>query len=67
MPFPGGRLYWGRAAENRAEGKQELMGLTKVTVAVSNLAKSKRAYEGLFLVDTGATDCLAPRSKLLKL
>ncbi len=42
------------------------MGLTKVTVAVSNLAKSKRAYEGLFLVDTGATDCLAPRSKLLK-
>ena len=42
------------------------MGLTKVTVAVSSLAKSKRAYEGLFLVDIGATDCLAPRSKLLK-
>ena len=42
------------------------MGLTKVTAAVSNLTKSKRAYEGLFLVDTGATDCLAPRRKWVK-
>jgi len=42
------------------------MGVTKVTVAVSNLAKSKKAYEGSFLVDTGAIDCMAPESKLLK-
>ncbi len=42
------------------------MELTKVTVAVSNLARSKKAHQDLFLVDTGATDCLAPRSKLLR-
>ncbi len=44
----------------------KIMGVTKVTVAVSNLAKSKKAYEGSFLVDTGAIDCMAPESKLLK-
>lgn len=42
------------------------MGLTRVTVAVSNLTKSRKAYEELFLVDTGAMDCMAPRSRLLK-
>jgi clan AA aspartic protease len=34
-------------------------------VAVSNLAKSTAPYEGEFLVDTGAIDCLAPRDRLL--
>lgn len=42
------------------------MGLTKVTVKVSNLTKSKKGYEASFLVDTGAVDCLAPASRLIK-
>jgi clan AA aspartic protease len=41
------------------------MGLTHVTVAVSDLAKSTAPYQGEFLVDTGAIDCLAPRDGLL--
>jgi len=40
------------------------MGVTHVTVSVSNLAKDAAPFEGEFLVDTGAIDCLAPRSKL---
>jgi clan AA aspartic protease len=40
------------------------MGLSYVTVAVSNLGKTKPAYEEKFLVDTGAIDCLAPSSAL---
>lgn len=42
------------------------MGLTKVTVLISNLAKSTQGYEDLFLVDTGAIDCMAPASELIK-
>jgi clan AA aspartic protease len=41
------------------------MGLTHVTVAVRDLAMSAEPYEGEFLVDTGAIDCLAPRDRLL--
>jgi clan AA aspartic protease len=41
------------------------MGLTHITVSVSDLAKSGSPYEGEFLVDTGAIDCLAPRDRLL--
>jgi len=44
----------------------QLMGLTKVTVTVSNLTKSKSGYEALFLVDTGAIHCMAPESELIK-
>jgi clan AA aspartic protease len=40
------------------------MGVTYVTVSVSNLAKDTSPFEAEFLVDTGAIDCLAPRSKL---
>lgn len=40
------------------------MGLTRVTVAIRNPAERDRYWEGLFLVDTGATDCLAPRKHL---
>ena len=40
------------------------MGVTHVTVSVSNLAKDASHFEAEFLVDTGAIDCLAPRSKL---
>lgn len=42
------------------------MGLTKITVNVSNLTKSKKGYEAVFLVDTGSIDCMAPATKLKK-
>ena len=40
------------------------MGLTHVTVALKGLGTSAGTYEADFLVDTGATDCLAPAGKL---
>src|SRR5438309_1096432 len=40
------------------------MGATQVTVAVVNPANPKRRFESLFLVDTGAIDCMAPAKKL---
>jgi clan AA aspartic protease len=40
------------------------MGVTHVTVAVRNPADPERVWEGLFLVDTGAADCLVPREHL---
>ena len=42
------------------------MGLTKITVSVTNLMKSKQGYENTFLVDTGSIDCMAPESELIK-
>ncbi|MGH8475404.1 MAG: hypothetical protein ACRERV_10685 [Methylococcales bacterium] len=41
------------------------MGLTHVTVFLTNLVNDKPAYENEFLVDTGAIDCLAPGKALL--
>ena len=40
------------------------MGATQVTVAVSNPADPNRRWEALFLVDTGAIDCMAPANQL---
>ena len=40
------------------------MGATHVTVTIRNPAEPDRTWEGLFLVDTGATDCLVPRPHL---
>ena len=40
------------------------MGVTQVTVTIRNPADPARAWEGLFLVDTGAIDCLVPRQHL---
>ena len=40
------------------------MGATHVTVAIRNPADLGRVWEGQFLVDTGATDCLVPRQHL---
>ena len=40
------------------------MGATQVTVTIRNPAEPDRAWEGLFLVDAGATDCLVPRPYL---
>ena len=40
------------------------MGATHVTATVRNMANRERSWEGLFLVDTGATDSLVPRPHL---
>ena len=40
------------------------MGATHVTVTIRNPAEPERTWEGLFLVDTGATDSLVPRPHL---
>ena len=40
------------------------MGATHVTVRITNPADPGKSWEGLFLVDTGATDSLAPRQHL---
>src|SRR5438552_7897432 len=48
----------------RARARRFFMGLIHVTVTLRATQKSRKKYEGLFLVDTGATDCLAPASKL---
>lgn len=40
------------------------MGATHVTVIIRNPAEPERTWEGLFLVDTGATDSLVPRPHL---
>lgn len=42
------------------------MGLTHVTVALRGLRSQDGSYEADFLVDTGATDSLAPASELRK-
>jgi clan AA aspartic protease len=40
------------------------MGLTYVTVALKPVGSSNGGYEAVFLVDTGATDSMAPSSRL---
>ncbi len=40
------------------------MGAIHVNVGIRNPAEPDRVWEGLFLVDTGATDCLVPRRHL---
>ena len=42
------------------------MGLTHVTVRLKNFAEASGGYEADFLVDTGATDSLAPAAELRK-
>src|SRR5947199_9178784 len=43
------------------------MGLTHVTVALKSMTSQNGKYEADFLVDTGATDSLAPASELRKI
>ncbi len=43
------------------------MGLTKVTTKLTSLTNSNGVYEDIFLVDTGATDSMAPSDKLEKI
>lgn len=40
------------------------MGVTQVTVTIRNPADPEKFWEGLFLVDTGSIDCLAPAKYL---
>lgn len=40
------------------------MGITRVNVKIRNPAEPDRVWEGPFLVDTGAIDCLVPRQYL---
>ncbi len=40
------------------------MGATHVTVTIRNPAEPERFWQGLFLVDTGATDSLVPKPHL---
>jgi len=40
------------------------MSVTHVTVTIRNPADSEKAWEGLFLVDTGAIDSLVPKDHL---
>src|SRR5260370_2548538 len=40
------------------------MGLIHVTVTLRATQKSRKKYEADFLVDTGATDCMAPAAAL---
>ena len=48
-----------RVQENSSD-----MGATYVTAIVRNPAEPDRAWEGVFLVDTGAMDCMVPRKHL---
>jgi len=43
------------------------MGLTKVTTRLTSLAKPGKSYEAVFLVDTGATDSMAPADELKRI
>jgi predicted aspartyl protease len=43
------------------------MGLTHVTVRLKGFGTENGTYEADFLVDTGATDCLAPASELARI
>jgi clan AA aspartic protease len=40
------------------------VGVIHVTVLVRNPAKPRQTWEALFLVDTGAVDCMVPGSRL---
>lgn len=43
------------------------MGLIRVTVTLRASPRARKKYEALFLVDTGATDSMAPASDMKKL
>ena len=40
------------------------MGIVQVTATVRNPAEPHRAWDGLFLVDTGSKDCVVPSDAL---
>ena len=50
--------------ENSVNGADLKAGATYVTVTVRSMAEPDRTWNGLFRVDTGATDCMVPRKYL---
>lgn len=46
--------------------KRERMGLTHIDARIQSFDGSGESFETKFLVDTGAMDCLAPRTALSK-
>jgi clan AA aspartic protease len=44
--------------------EEAIWDITQVTVAVCNPGNPERRWEGLFLVDTGAIDCMVPGNHL---
>ena len=58
------RYTGSRPGGGRINPKERYMGATHVTVTIRNPAEPDRTWEALFLVDTGATDCLVPRPYL---
>ena len=53
-----------RAPPRESHERSKTMGATHVTVTIRNPAEPDRCWEGLFLVDAGATDSLVPRPHL---
>jgi clan AA aspartic protease len=63
--FPNcGKLIIAYGDDKRAGTSGEIMGAIHVTVSLRASQKSRKKYEADFLVDTGATDSMAPASKL---
>ena len=52
------------AIQYKSDKEEWEVGATHVTVTIRNPAEPERTWEGIFLVDTGATDCLVPRQHL---
>jgi clan AA aspartic protease len=42
------------------------MGITHITVNISDLSRKGTPFEDEFLVDTGAVDCMAPKKRLVE-
>jgi clan AA aspartic protease len=55
------------AFSSTQEYYRRTMGLTKVTTKLTCLGHSRNSFEALFLVDTGATDSMAPSDELEKI
>ena len=49
------------AAEQTESERRMKMGAVNANVVISNPANRAKSWEGVFLVDTGATDSLVPR------
>nr|VFJ95580.1 MAG: clan AA aspartic protease, AF_0612 family [Candidatus Kentron sp. LFY] len=52
------------ARVHQSQERSKKMGAVHVTTTIRNPADPERFWEGLFLVDTGATDCMVPRCHL---
>jgi clan AA aspartic protease len=66
--MPGARLFAFvrslRYPDHAASARQTNMGLTKVTARITSFQGGRGSVEALFLVDTGATDCMVPADAL---